>query len=69
MGKNRSKRVVTTTFFILNNLKYNYFDIGLDTLEKIQPKYCPIGAANDPTGLNKYWLSGTQKKYNELIGK
>lgn len=28
----------------LNNLKYNYFDIGLDTLEKIQPKYCPIGA-------------------------
>lgn len=53
----------------LNNLKYNYFDIGLDTLEKIQPKYCPIGAANDPTGLNKYWLSGTQKKYNELIGK
>lgn len=53
----------------LNNLKYNYFDIGLDTLEKIQPKYCPIGAENDPKGLNKYWLSGTQRKYNELIGK
>lgn len=53
----------------LNNLKYNYFDIGLDTLEKIQPKYCPIGASNDPNGLNKYWLSGTQNKYNELAGK
>lgn len=53
----------------LNNLKYNYFDIGLDTLEKIQPKYCPIGAANDPKGLNKYWLSGTKKIYNELLEK
>lgn len=53
----------------LNNLKHNYFELGLDTLEKIQPKYCPIGASNDPKGLNKYWLSGTQNKYNELIGK
>lgn len=53
----------------LINLKNNYFDIGLDTLEKIQPKYCPIGADNDPNGLNKYWLSGTQKMYNELNEK
>lgn len=53
----------------LTNLKNNYFDIGLDTLEKIQPKYCPIGADNDPNGLNKYWLSGTQKMYSELLGK
>ena len=53
----------------LTNLKNNYFDIGLDTLEKIQPKYCPIGADNDPNGLNKYWLSGTQKMYNELNEK
>ncbi len=51
----------------LNNLKNNYFNLGLDTLEKIQPKYCPIGAKNDPTGLNKNWLSGTTKYYNELI--
>lgn len=48
------------------NLKQNYFDLGLDTLEKIQPKYCPIGAKNDPTGLNKNWLSGTKKMYEEL---
>lgn len=47
----------------LTNLKYNYFDIGLDTLDKIQPKYCPIGASNDPSGLNKYWLNGTKKMY------
>ena len=53
----------------INNLKNNYFDIGLDTLEKIQPKYCPVGASNDPKGLNKYWLDGTNKMYNELKGK
>lgn len=53
----------------INNLKNNYFDMGLDTLEKIQPKYCPIGADNDPKGLNQYWLDGTNKMYNELRGK
>lgn len=53
----------------LNNLKYNYFDIGLDTLEKIQPKYCPIGAENDPNNLNVNWLGGAQKMYNELKSK
>lgn len=53
----------------LSNLKNNYFDVGLDTLDKIQPKYCPIGAVNDPNGLNKYWLNGTKKMYNELISK
>ena len=53
----------------INNLKNNYFDMGLDTLEKIQPKYCPIGADNDSKGLNKYWLDGTNKMYNELKGK
>lgn len=52
----------------LTNLRDNYFGIGLNTIEKIQPKYCPIGAANDPNGLNKYWLSGVTKMYNELKG-
>lgn len=53
----------------LNNLKYNYFDIGLTTLELIQPKYCPVGAKNDPQGLNKNWLIGTNKMYEQLISK
>lgn len=53
----------------LTNLKKNYFDIGLNTLEKIQPKYCPIGAENDPTELNQYWLNGTNSMLQELIGK
>ena len=52
----------------LINLKNNYFDIGLDTIEKIQKKYCPIGAKNDPNGLNKHWLGGVTNLYNELKG-
>lgn len=53
----------------LTNLKNNYFDIGLDTLEKIKPKYCPDNAKNDPNGLNQYWLKGTNKMLQELISK
>ena len=54
-----------TKFLI--NLKNNYFGIGLDTIEKIQPKYCPVGAENDPNGLNKYWLNGVTNLYNEMM--
>lgn len=50
----------------VKNLKDNYFDIGLDTIDKIQPKYCPVGAENDPYGLNKYWLDGVKNLYNTL---
>lgn len=50
----------------IKNLKKNYFDIGLNTLEKIQPKYCPVGAKNDPKGLNKHWLNGTNKMLEQL---
>ena len=53
----------------LTNLKNNYFDIGLDTLEKIKPKYCPDNAENDPKGLNKNWLNGTNSILQELISK
>ncbi len=51
----------------LTNLENNYFNLGLDTLEKIQPKYCPVGAKNDPTGLNKNWLRGTSQMLKELL--
>ena len=49
-------------------LKNRYFDRGLDTLEKIQPVYCPIGASNDPKGLNQHWLPMVTKYYNEYMG-
>ena len=53
----------------LNNLKKNYYNLGLDTLEEIQPKYCPIGADNDPNNLNQYWLDGVLNIYNQMRGK
>lgn len=53
----------------VNNLKRNYYDMGLNTIEKIGSKYCPVGASNDPTGLNKNWVPGVTKFYQELEGK
>lgn len=47
-----------------SNLKRNYFDKGLTSIEQIQKKYAPNGAANDPTNLNSYWTSGVSKYYN-----
>lgn len=52
----------------VSNLKRNYFDVGLDTLEEIQKKYCPVGAANDPNNLNQHWLNGVTQIYNSLGG-
>lgn len=48
----------------IKNLKFNYIDLGLDTIEKIQPKYAPIGI-ND-NGTNQYWVSGVSRYYEEL---
>lgn len=47
-------------------LKRKYFDEGRTTLATIQPKYCPVGAANDPRGLNKNWLPTTTKIQAEI---
>ena len=53
--------------FFVSNLKNNYIDMGLDTIELIQPKYCPIGI-ND-NGDNKYWIPKVTKYYKELGGE
>lgn len=50
-------------------LKTRYFDKGLDTIEKIGEVYCPIGASNDPTGVNVYWIPNVTKYYNEYLSK
>lgn len=50
-------------------LKNRYFNKGLTTIEKIQSVYCPIGAKNDPNGLNKYWSTNVTKYYNEYLNK
>ena len=50
-------------------LKNRYFDKGLDTIEKIGAVYCPIGAANDPTGVNVHWIPNVTQFYNEYLNK
>ena len=50
-------------------LKNRYFDKGLDTIEKIQPVYCPIGASNDPNNKNIYWIPTVTQFYNEYLTK
>ena len=55
--------------FFISNLKKNYIDLGLDTIEEISVKYAPIGAENDPNNLNQYWVIGVTKYYKELGGK
>lgn len=52
----------------VSNLKYNYYDLGLNTIESIQKKYAPVGAANDPNNLNSNWVRGVSKIYNEIEG-
>ncbi len=51
-----------------SNLKRNYIDKGLTTIEQIQKKYAPVGAANDPNGLNKNWINGVNKYYKMFSG-
>lgn len=50
----------------VGNLKRGYFDKGLNTIEEIQKKYCPVGAANDPNNLNCHWVNGVTYFYNQL---
>ena len=50
----------------VSNLKRNYFNMGLDTIEKIQPKYAPANATNDPYGLNEFWIIGVRAFYNDI---
>lgn len=53
----------------VNLLKNNYFGKGLDTIEEIGAKYCPVGASNDPTGVNQHWVPKVTQYYNNYLGK
>ena len=44
-----------------SNLRRLYVNQGLVTVDAIQKKYAPSGAANDPTGLNNNWVKGVNK--------
>ena len=51
----------------ISNLKYNYIDVGITTIEEIGNIYCPVGI-ND-NGDNKYWIPKVTKYYKELGGE
>lgn len=53
----------------VNLLKNRYFGRGLNTIEEIGNVYCPVGASNDPNGLNKHWIPKVSQYYNNYLGK
>ncbi len=53
---------------MIKNLKNNYVNKGIDTIEAVQRKYAPIGAHNDPDNLNNNWSKGVVNIANGLIG-
>ncbi|MCJ1909786.1 glucosaminidase domain-containing protein [Planococcus ruber] len=69
MGKNglRSYDSIEDSIFdMARNLRKNYLNQGKDTIAAIGAKYAPVGAANDPTGLNNHWTQGVSKQFNNL---
>jgi hypothetical protein len=48
------------------NLSKNYIGEGLSSISKIAGKYAPIGAGNDPNGLNNHWVTGVTKYFDQL---
>ena len=52
---------------MIHVLKDYYFASGRNTIEEIGAKYCPVGASNDPSGLNNYWIPRVTQYYNEYL--
>lgn len=52
----------------VNLLKNNYFGKGLKSIEEIGNKYCPVGASNDPKGVNQHWIPKVTQYYNSYLG-
>lgn len=70
MGKNglRSYDSVEESIFdMARNLRQNYLNQGKTTIAAIGAKYAPVGAGNDPTGLNNHWVTGVNRQLNKLI--
>ncbi|MEG0258557.1 MAG: NlpC/P60 family protein [Lysinibacillus sp.] len=54
--------------YTMANLKRRIIDDGLSTIETLGSVYAPIGAANDPNGLNANWVPIVTKFASELGG-
>jgi hypothetical protein len=53
---------------VARGLATGYVAKGRDTLAEIAPIWAPIGAANDPLGLNTNWLRAVGGSYEDLGG-
>jgi hypothetical protein len=53
---------------VARGLATGYVAEGRDTLADIAPVWAPLGAANDPLGLNSSWLSAVRRSYEDLGG-
>ena len=51
---------------IARHLRREYIDKGLRSIEAIGRKYAPVGAENDPRGLNGGWAAAVGKFYQQL---
>ena len=53
---------------VARGLAQGYIARGRDTLAAIQPVWAPLGAANDPTGLNSAWTPAVGRYYEDMGG-
>ncbi len=53
---------------VARGLAQGYIARGRDTLAAIQPVWAPLGAANDPTGLNSAWTEAVGRYYQDMGG-
>lgn len=60
------RSVEQSIYYMAEQLRRNYVGKGLTTIEQIGRKYAPVGAGNDPKGLNKHWVTGVARYMDEL---
>ncbi len=48
-------------FTVAKGLRENYLDEGRTSVVRVHSKYAPVGAANDPNGLNYSWANNVAK--------
>ena len=51
------------------HLKRYYVDKNITSITAIGKIYCPVGAKNDPTNLNKYWKPAVTDNYIKLLNE
>jgi len=51
---------------VARGLRQGYLNKGLKNVGQISQKYAPVGAANDPTGLNKQWSGNVASIMRQL---